>query len=232
MIFHRQSTLAALLAVLVAAGAGMWLLAGADGEPSRKHVVVGGVPLDEVHPTGASGERRPGVVVAHGFAGSARLMAPFGDSLAARGYVVVLLDFSGHGANTRPLPEGTASTETSTAALQHDLDVATAHLRGLPDVDPARVALAGHSMGASAVTRYAAAHPEVTATVAISLPDASTVLPDRPARLLLLVGGLDSPTSGPWPNVPPAPPGRAGRWWSCPRSSTSPSCTRRVPIAR
>ena len=193
MIFHRQRPLAALLAVLVAAGAGMWLLAGAAGEMNRRHVVVDGVPLDEVHPAGASGQRHPGVVVAHGFAGSARLMAPFGDSLAARGYVVVLLDFSGHGANTRPLPDGTASTETSTAALQHDLEVATAHLRGLPDVDPARIALAGHSMGASAVTRYAVAHPEVTATVAISLPDSSTVLPDRPARLLLLVGGLEFP---------------------------------------
>lgn len=193
MIFRRQSALAALLAVLVAAGAGMWLLAGAAGETTRRHVVVGGVPLDEVHPSDAGGGRRPGVVVAHGFAGSARLMAPLGDSLAARGYVVVLLDFSGHGANTRPLPEGTAGTATSTVALQHDLDVATAHLRGLPDVDPARIALAGHSMGASAVTRYAAAHPEVTATVAISLPDASTVLPDRPARLLLLVGGLEFP---------------------------------------
>ncbi|RSM65039.1 dienelactone hydrolase [Actinoplanes sp. ATCC 53533] len=185
--------LAALLALLVAAGAGMWLLAGAGGEMTRRHVVVGGVPLDEVHPSDVGGGRRPGVVVAHGFAGSARLMAQFGDSLAARGYVVVLLDFSGHGANTRPLPEGTAGTEASTAALQHDLDVATAHLRGLPDVDPSRIALAGHSMGASAVTRYAAAHPEITATVAISLPDASTVLPYRPARLLLLVGGLEFP---------------------------------------
>lgn len=194
MILRRQSPLAALLAVLIAAGAGMWLLTGTADDLGRRHVVVGGVPLDEVHPPAAGGARRPGVVVAHGFAGSARLMAPFGDSLAARGYVVVLLDFSGHGADTRPLPEGTASTDTSTAALQHDLDVATAYLRGLPDVDPSRTALAGHSMGASAVTRYAAAHPEITATVAISLPDASTVLPDRPARLLLLVGGLEFPT--------------------------------------
>ncbi len=80
--------------------------------------MVGGVPLDEVHPAdAAAGERRPGVVVAHGFAGSARLMAQFGDTLAARGYVVVLLDFSGHGTNTRPLPDGAASTDASAAVL-------------------------------------------------------------------------------------------------------------------
>lgn len=192
VIFNFRAPVVAAMAVLVAAGAGLWLLAD-SGVVSRRHVVVDGVPLDEVHPPAESGERRPGVVVAHGFAGSARLMAQFGDSLSARGYVVVLLDFSGHGAGTRRLPDGTASTDASTAALQHDLDVATAHLRGLPDVDPSRIALVGHSMGASAVTRYAVAHPEITATVAMSLPDSSMVRPDRPARLLVLVGALEFP---------------------------------------
>lgn len=118
------------------------------------------------------------MVVAHGFAGSAKLMAPFGDTLAARGYVVVLLDFAGHGANTKPLD-----------GLQRDLDIAVGHLRGLPDVDPSRIAMVGHSMGASAVTEYAAAHPDIAATVAISLPDSSAV----PARLLVLVGALEFP---------------------------------------
>jgi dienelactone hydrolase len=181
-----------LLIVLVAAGAGIWLLAEADGDATRRHVTVDGVPLDEVHPPTAG--RRPGVVVAHGFAGSARLMAQFGDSLAARGYVVVLPDFAGHGANTtHRLPDDGAGSDGSKAALQHDLDVAVAHLRALPDVDPARIALVGHSMGASTVTRYAVAHPEITATVAISLPGSSAVRPDRPARLLLLVGALEFP---------------------------------------
>jgi dienelactone hydrolase len=189
VISKFRAPIAAALAVLVAAGVGLWLLAAPDGM-SRRHVVVDGVPLDEVRPSGAL---RPGVVVAHGFAGSAKLMAQFGDSLAARGYVVVLLDFAGHGASRRTLPDGTASTGASTATLQHDLDVAAAHLRRLPEVDPSRIALVGHSMGASAVTRYAVAHPEITATVAMSLPDSSMVLPDRPKRLLLLVGALEFP---------------------------------------
>jgi len=203
VLFTRQSPvgrlrfrglIAAALVAALAVGAAVWLLAGAAADLGRRHVVAGGVPLDEVHPAGLpAGERRPGVVVAHGFAGSARLMAQFGDTLAARGYVVVLLDFSGHGANTRPLPDATASTGASTTALQHDLDVAMTHLRGLSDVDPARVALVGHSMGATEVTRYALAHPEVTATVAISMPDSSFVPPQRPARLLLLAGGLEFP---------------------------------------
>ena len=174
------------LVAVLAAGAGIPMSAGAGGTASRHHVVIDGVPLDEVHPRalrpGASG-RRPGVVVAHGFAGSARLMTPFADTLAARGYVVVLLDFGGHGTATRPMD--------GDAGLQRDLDTATRHLRGLPDVDPSRVAVVGHSMGAGAAVRYGATHPDVGATVALSLPDASDVRPNRPRRLLVLVGGLE-----------------------------------------
>ena len=139
--FARRLPLVLSLVALIAAAGGVVLLAGAGHGLRRQHVVVDAVPLDEVHPAGlATGQRRPGVVVAHGFAGSAELMAPFGDSLATRGYVVVLLDFAGHGANTSPLPDDAAGTDASTVALQHDLDVALAHLRTLPDVDGARTA--------------------------------------------------------------------------------------------
>jgi dienelactone hydrolase len=180
-----------LLLLLVLAAGGGWLLAGAGPDVRRAHTTSAGVPLDVVHPGGDG--PYPGVVVAHGFSGSARLMAPFGDTLAARGYVVVLLDFSGHGANTRPLPDRAAGTAESTRALQRDLDAAVTHLRSVPGVDPSRIALVGHSMGAGAVTRWAAAHPDVTATVAISLPDASAATADGPARLLTLVGALEFP---------------------------------------
>ncbi len=127
----------------------------------------------------------PGVVVAHGFAGSARLMRPFSDSLARRGFVVVLLDFGGHGANLHRLdPES-------------DVDTAVRHLRSLPGVDPSRISLVGHSMGAAAVTRYAAGHPDIAATVAISLPEEAQGAGDSadplPARLLVLVGALELP---------------------------------------
>jgi dienelactone hydrolase len=184
------STVAAMLVAVLTAGAGAWLLAGVS-PADRRHVVVDGVPLDEVHPVGArDAARRPGVVVAHGFAGSARLMTPFADTLSAQGYVVVLLDFTGHGASTRRLPAGPEGSAAD-SVRQRDLDVALAHLRALPDVDPSRIALVGHSMGAGAVTRYAADHPGITATAAISLPDAADLPRDRPARLLLLVGGLE-----------------------------------------
>jgi dienelactone hydrolase len=185
-----RRTLPLLILVALAIGGG-WLVTGAGPDVRRTHVTSAGVPLDVIQPSG--GGPHPGVVVAHGFAGSARLMAPFGDTLAARGYTVVLLDFTGHGANTRPLPDQAAGTASSTQALQRDVEAAVVHLRSLPDVDPARIALVGHSMGAGAVTRYAAAHPDVAATVAISLPDSAAASAEGPARLLTLVGALEFP---------------------------------------
>jgi len=162
--------LAALAAGLAALG-GLGLV-NADRGLYIRQSTVDGVPLREVRPADSS-PMMPGVVVAHGFAGSARLMAGFGDSLARRGSVVVLLDFNGHGANRNTPPD-----------LMSNVDTALRHLRSLPGVDPQRLSLVGHSMGAGAVTRYAATNPGVAATVAISLPNATDLSTDRPSRLL------------------------------------------------
>ena len=178
--------------------AGVAGLAQAGSGTVARTLTVDGVPLLEVSPAGphhaaAPAAGRPAVVVAHGFAGSARLMRGFADTLAAHGYVVALPDFAGHGASTRRLPPATGGA--ATGPLQRDLAVAVRHLRGLPSVDPSRVVLVGHSMGAAAVIAYAVAHPDIRATVAISAGSAA-LLPDDPARprnLLLIVGGAELP---------------------------------------
>ena len=68
----------------------------------------------------------PGVVVAHGRAGSARLMRGFADTLAARGYVVVLPDFHRPRRQRRPMTFGDTGAPD---VLQDDLDAAVRHLR-------------------------------------------------------------------------------------------------------
>lgn len=166
--------LAGLAVILVAVG---WLGSVRAGDGLRRTTtVVEGVPLTVVRPA-AGGGPYPGAVVVHGYAGSARLMQPFADTLARNGYVVVLPDLAGHGASTRPLADPLP-----------DLDVAVRSLRAQSDVDPRRIVLIGHSRGASAVTEYGGRHPDIAATVALSLGAVPDVLP---RNLLVLYGQLE-----------------------------------------
>ncbi|MDH6465264.1 dienelactone hydrolase [Micromonospora sp. A200] len=187
---RRVAVLAVLAALALAFGG--YGLARADAGLSTRRATVDGVPLTEVRATGVAG-RRPGVVIAHGFAGSARLMRPIADTVARQGAVALLVDVAGHGANPARLPGAGRDAADSRATLERDLSVAVAYLRTRPDVDPARIVLVGHSMGAGAVTRYAAGHPDVARTVAISLPDSDDLPDGRPDRLLLIVGGAEFP---------------------------------------
>lgn len=185
---RASSWLVPALVVLLAAGAGLGL-ARVDSGVVRTSAVVDGVPVDLVRPAASAGSA-PGVVVAHGHAASRRLMADWGTTLARSGFVVALPDFAGHGANPAPLPDG-PEREVRLAA---DLDAAVGLLRRTPGVDPERIGLVGHSMGAGAVHRYAAEHPGIAATVAVSLPG-SDIPPDPalPADLLLLTGQFEFP---------------------------------------
>lgn len=174
--------------VLVAFGAGHL---GRDvGGVTTTWVTVDGVPLLTTTPT-EQASIGAGVVVVHGFAGSARLMRGFADTLARRGYAVVTPDLSGHGANAGPLPGvgGVAAADR----LRHDIDVAVQRLRSVHGLPLSRIALVGHSMGATAVTGYAIGHPAIAATVAISLGSADDLPadPTLPRNLLVLTGGLE-----------------------------------------
>jgi dienelactone hydrolase len=136
-----------------------------------------GVPLVYVVPQQT--QKLPGILIAHGFAGSKQLMLGYAHVLAHSGYAVMLWDFSGHGANPAPLKR---------FGLQQDLDVAYAALLEQPEVDPTRLGLLGHSMGSGAVMQAGIRNVErFTATVAISPTDAK-VTPQAPHNLLFQAG--------------------------------------------
>lgn len=149
---------------------------------TRNVVGEGGTSLRYLAPAG--GQQLPGVIIAHGFAGSKQLMYGFGNALARAGYGVMLFDFDGHGSAGGHLGQRPTT-------LQRNLDVARAALIVQPEIDPARLALLGHSMGSGAVMTAAIDAPEqYRATVAVS-PTSAAVAADRPRNLLLMAGSLE-----------------------------------------
>lgn len=170
------------LALLIILLAWTQVLAARRGLVSRRLAGEGGTPLHFLAPEGATGA--PGVVVAHGFSGSSQFMLGFGHVLARAGYGVMLLDFDGHGSAAGVLDQ-------SGGGLQRNLDAAYAMLAAQPEVDPARIALLGHSMGSGAVMQAGIVHGErYAATVAVS-PTGAGVSPERPRNLLLIAGSLE-----------------------------------------
>ncbi|MBK9739864.1 MAG: alpha/beta fold hydrolase [Actinobacteria bacterium] len=154
--------------------------------------VVDGIPVTVY----STNQAAPTVVIAHGFAGSAQIMDPLARGLMRSGFTVVTFDFDGHGRNAAALGIDPAREGSSGDALQASLATVISWAATQPEVDPARVGLLGHSMGAGAVVRYAvdSAPDGLRATVAISLPSADDIpdgQPSSPANLLLLFGALE-----------------------------------------
>lgn len=136
-----------------------------------------GIPLLYLAPQGAT--EVPGVLVAHGFAGSKQLMLGYGHVLARAGYAVMLWDFAGHGAN---------GTRLERYELQQNLEMALQALLEQPQVDPSRLALLGHSMGSGIVMNAGMRNLDrFAATVAVS-PTGAAVTPQSPRNLQLQAG--------------------------------------------
>jgi alpha-beta hydrolase superfamily lysophospholipase len=180
---------AASLLALLLLGLGIGLLASAANQGvTRERAVVEGVPLVLLRPT-AQADPLPGLVVAHGFAGSAALMDALATSWARAGFAVAVPDQLGHGSNPARLP-AQRGTE-----LAEDLAVVAGWLQAQPGVVDRPPFLVGHSMGAGAVVDAAVANPDVVSTVALSLPSADAVPDGEPAvpRNLLLLWGSAEP---------------------------------------
>lgn len=153
---------------------------------------VGTQPVTVYRPADAA-IAAPVVLVAHGFAGSQQLMQPLALTLAQNGFTAVTFDFPGHGRNTLPMRGGLKDERRSLQALLGSMEDMRAFALQLGRGRP--YAVLGHSMASDIVVRHAQAHPDVYATVAISL-FAPSITPDTPAdspRNLLVVDGALEP---------------------------------------
>ena len=171
----RRRTLLLVLAILSIALAWVGVLS------ARQDLMIrsferNGTPMMYVAP--AHHERSPGVLIAHGFAGSKQLMLGYAYTLAHAGYATILWDFDGHGANSVPLGQ----------SLRQNLEVAYVTLLEQPGIDPDRLALLGHSMGSGVVMGTGIEQLDrFAATVAVS-PTGADVTPQAPRNLQLQAG--------------------------------------------
>ena len=175
----------AIPVALFCIGAGLWQLESTTAGLSITRTTVGETPVTVFRPKNT--EPAPVVVIAHGFAGSQQLMQPFAATLARNGFIAVTFDCLGHGHNPQPMTgDVTKVKEGPTPALVREFGKVAAFAQGLPGND-GRIAVLGHSMASDIVIRYAQAHPEVAATVAVSM-FSPVVTPTSPRNLAVIVG--------------------------------------------
>src|SRR5215217_1884816 len=109
----------------------------------------------------ARDDRAPGLILCHGFGSCKENHAAFAAQAGTRGWVVLSLDFRGHGAS-----EGCTDSRTI-----NDVGAALGWLRGQAGVDPGRIAVRGTSMGGYFAIHAARQWPALAACVALNPPD-------------------------------------------------------------
>ena len=100
------------------------------------------------------------------FAGGVRIFRQVADTLGRRGIAVLRLDDRGAGGSGGDI-NGTS------ADFADDIRAAVAYLRARPDIDPARIALVGHSEGGMIAPMVAANDPHLAAIVLMAGPASS-----------------------------------------------------------
>lgn len=113
--------------------------------------VIGGIPLLEL--ADATGEKRPLVILYHGYMNRKDFMLNQAYFLASQGFAVAVPDAWGHGERgSGSLPD----FFTSTLRTADEIDVLIESYRNEPHVDAGRTGLTGYSMGGCIVYEYCA----------------------------------------------------------------------------
>ncbi|KAF3884565.1 MULTISPECIES: serine aminopeptidase domain-containing protein [Nostocales] len=177
MTRKRLFLIAAALLLIISS---WWGVVAARTGLVMRRFEVEGVPMLYVAPKDAN--KIPGVLIAHGYAGSKQLMLAYAHVMARAGYAAMLWDFNSHGANANPLERD---------SLQQNLNTALATFVKQPEVDSSRLALLGHSMGSGAVMSVGIQDVNrFAATIAVS-PTGANVTPSAPRNLQLQAGSWE-----------------------------------------
>ncbi|MBI5614284.1 alpha/beta fold hydrolase [Candidatus Gottesmanbacteria bacterium] len=116
-------------------------------------------------PTGR--KRCPAVINLHGFTGykEEENSSSLARDLASKGYVVIRFDASGDGES-----EGTLSDDYRMTNYLSDIDSVYQYLIHHPCVDPEKIGVWGHSMGATLSLIWGSMHNEIKVICAVSPP--------------------------------------------------------------
>ncbi len=112
-------------------------------------------------PDAATHRPGPAVVLTHGWGSHGGDLLPVVPPLLAAGLTVLLLDVRGHGRSD-------TVEFMSMPRFAADIEVALDELRADPNIDPDRLGLVGHSVGAGASLLAAARDPRVGAVVSLA----------------------------------------------------------------
>ena len=161
-----EAALVVVIAVVLGLGVLWWgqrslmYFPSRDAAPPAADVIAGaedvelatrdGLRLGAYFAPGRGAAPRPAVLVANGNAGDRADRAPLAAALSRHGYSVLLFVYRGFGGNPgSPTEEG----------LRDDARAALDHLQERPDVDRARIAYFGESLGSGVVTALAVERP-------------------------------------------------------------------------
>lgn len=126
---------------------------------------------------------RPGVIVGHGFSANKEAMEGIAVELARAGFVVVALDFRGHGYSSGRLTGDDAT-------LVRDIAAVKGVLVDRGDVLASQLGIVGYSMGGGAAFEACARDPAFKAMVGVA-PSPKSVNATNPPNLLVEVGRFD-----------------------------------------
>jgi pimeloyl-ACP methyl ester carboxylesterase len=103
----------------------------------------------------------PALTVLHGWGGNAEAMLPLVAPLHRAGYALLLFDARSHGRSD-------LDTFSSMPRFAEDIEHAVGWLKCQPGVDPKRVGVVGHSVGAAAAMLAASRRDDLAAVVSIA----------------------------------------------------------------
>lgn len=127
----------------------------------------------------------PAVLVMHGWGGNASMMLRVAPALHAAGFAVLLPDARCHGISDD-------EEFTSLPRFAEDIDAGLEWLRAQPEIDAARLAVLGHSVGAGAALLSATRQPDLRAVISIS----AFAHPREMMRRFLAQHGIPYPVLG------------------------------------